>query len=111
MLKTRLQTRKSLPALSPTATAGGSVLRVVPLQRIPAWQLPWHIYQKEGGLRAFYKGLAPNLIGVIPEKALKLAVNDLVREQFAKHQNTTVEALSMRYGMVPLSLLFTDCSA
>ena len=30
------------------------------------------IYQTEGGVRAFYRGLAPNLVGVIPEKAIKL---------------------------------------
>lgn len=30
------------------------------------------IYTTEGGIRAFYKGLSANLIGVIPEKAIKL---------------------------------------
>jgi solute carrier family 25 aspartate/glutamate transporter 12/13 len=30
------------------------------------------IFSNEGGIRAFYKGLGPNLIGVIPEKAIKL---------------------------------------
>ena len=32
------------------------------------------------GPRGFYKGLPANLVGVIPEKAIKLAVNDLIRE-------------------------------
>ena len=51
-------------------------------------------------MRAFYRGLAPNLMGVIPEKALKLAVIDLVREHFASRQQIAVDHLSMPYGMV-----------
>ena len=30
------------------------------------------IMRHEGGLRAFYRGLAANLVGVTPEKAIKL---------------------------------------
>ncbi len=30
------------------------------------------IMANEGGVRGFYKGLAPNLVGVTPEKAIKL---------------------------------------
>ena len=33
------------------------------------------IIQKEGGFRALYRGLAPNLVGVTPEKAIKLVRN------------------------------------
>ena len=33
------------------------------------------------GFRGLYRGLAPNLIGVTPEKAIKLAVNDYLREK------------------------------
>jgi len=36
------------------------------------------VYQNEG-LRGFYRGLGPQLIGVAPEKAIKLTMNDLVR--------------------------------
>ena len=35
------------------------------------------------GFRAMYKGLGPQLIGVAPEKAIKLAVNDGLRTLFA----------------------------
>jgi len=38
------------------------------------------IIRKEG-LPSMYKGLAPNLVGVTPEKAIKLAANDLFREK------------------------------
>ena len=37
---------------------------------------------KAEGLRGFYRGLAPNLVGIIPEKAIKLAVNDYARERW-----------------------------
>eukprot|EP00035_Acanthoeca_spectabilis_P012300 m.219580 g.219580 ORF g.219580 m.219580 type:complete len:292 (-) comp15584_c0_seq4:517-1392(-) len=35
----------------------------------------------EEGFRSFYKGLGPNLVGVTPEKAIKLAANDYFREK------------------------------
>jgi len=35
-------------------------------------------------VRALYRGLGPNLIGVTPEKAIKLAANELFREYFEK---------------------------
>jgi hypothetical protein len=35
------------------------------------------------GLSGLYRGLAPNLVGIIPEKAIKLAVNDYAREYLA----------------------------
>jgi len=38
-----------------------------------------HILKNEG-IAGFYRGLIPNLIGVTPEKAIKLAVNEKVRE-------------------------------
>lgn len=37
------------------------------------------VYHNEGGVRAFYRGLIPQLVGVAPEKAIKLTVNDLIR--------------------------------
>ncbi|EGG17501.1 putative transmembrane protein [Cavenderia fasciculata] len=37
------------------------------------------IIRNEGGVRSLYRGLSANLIGITPEKALKLAVNDLLR--------------------------------
>ncbi|KAI9838554.1 MAG: hypothetical protein M1819_004863 [Sarea resinae] len=36
------------------------------------------------GFRGLYSGVLPQLIGVAPEKAIKLTVNDLVRERFTE---------------------------
>lgn len=33
-----------------------------------------------------YRGLLPQLMGVAPEKAIKLTVNDLVRDKFTDKQ-------------------------
>lgn len=45
------------------------------------------IYQSEG-IRGFYKGLGPQMVGVAPEKAIKLVMNDLIRRSFGS-QNTS----------------------
>ncbi|OCF54221.1 solute carrier family 25 (mitochondrial aspartate/glutamate transporter), member 12/13 [Kwoniella mangroviensis CBS 10435] len=39
------------------------------------------VYANEGGIRAFYRGVMPQLVGVAPEKAIKLTVNDFVRKK------------------------------
>ena len=62
MVKARLQNAK------PGAATFGGVCRAL-----------W----REGGARAFYRGLGANVVGVIPEKALKLGVNDWLRDQFS----------------------------
>jgi len=44
---------------------------------------PIHCFQtilRKEGVLGFYRGLGPNLVGVMPEKAIKLAANDLLRE-------------------------------
>ncbi|XP_020512869.1 electrogenic aspartate/glutamate antiporter SLC25A12, mitochondrial [Labrus bergylta] len=40
------------------------------------------------GAFGFYRGLVPQLIGVAPEKAIKLTVNDFVRDKFTGKDNT-----------------------
>jgi solute carrier family 25 aspartate/glutamate transporter 12/13 len=44
------------------------------------------VFRNEG-FKGFYSGLGPQLIGVAPEKAIKLTVNDLVRAK-ARNQET-----------------------
>jgi len=52
---------------------------------------PFHIavdmYTKEG-FTGFYRGLGANLVGVTPEKAIKLAVNDILREKLTHTDGT-----------------------
>lgn len=53
------------------------------LQSAPAGVNPLSVVQgilKKEGVAGFYNGLAANLIGVIPEKAIKLAANEFFRE-------------------------------
>ena len=38
------------------------------------------------GVLGLYKGLTVQLIGVAPEKAIKLTVNDFVRDKFMQYQ-------------------------
>lgn len=47
----------------------------------------------EGGPRAFYRGIGANLIGVTPEKALKLAVNDTARE-FLENEDGSISLIN-----------------
>lgn len=46
-----------------------------------AWDCVKKVYANEGGVRAFYRGVMPQLVGVAPEKAIKLTINDLVRKK------------------------------
>ena len=46
-----------------------------------AWDCIKKVYTNEGGIRAFYRGVMPQLVGVAPEKAIKLTVNELVRKK------------------------------
>jgi solute carrier family 25 (mitochondrial aspartate/glutamate transporter), member 12/13 len=50
-------------------------------------QVARSVYAAEG-LRGFYRGIGVNLIGVIPEKAIKLAANEYFREMFEKEDGS-----------------------
>lgn len=47
---------------------------------------------RQSGLRGYYRGLSANLIGVTPEKAIKLTVNDLARRRLASFRGLDSEA-------------------
>lgn len=55
---------------------------------------------RQEGVRGLYRGLAANLTGVIPEKAIKLAVNDAARDWFARRENCHPAQLPNHLGMV-----------
>ncbi|XP_066497446.1 electrogenic aspartate/glutamate antiporter SLC25A12, mitochondrial-like [Hoplias malabaricus] len=50
------------------------------------------------GFFGFYRGLLPQLIGVAPEKAIKLTVNDFVRDKFTKKDDTIPLAAEVLAG-------------
>eukprot|EP00164_Ancoracysta_twista_P015051 GFYU01024717.1.p1 GENE.GFYU01024717.1~~GFYU01024717.1.p1 ORF type:complete len:376 (-),score=114.45 GFYU01024717.1:181-1308(-) len=67
LVKTRIQNQRTVPGETPMYRN--------------AFDAFGKVFRNEG-FAAFYKGLAPQLIGVAPEKAIKLAVNDLLRSLF-----------------------------
>ncbi|KAB5577128.1 hypothetical protein PHYPO_G00206380 [Pangasianodon hypophthalmus] len=50
------------------------------------------------GFFGFYRGLLPQLIGVAPEKAIKLTVNDFVRDKFTDKDDTIPLAAEVLAG-------------
>ncbi|KAJ1980255.1 mitochondrial aspartate-glutamate transporter agc1 [Dimargaris cristalligena] len=55
------------------------------------------------GMRGVYRGLVPNLVGITPEKAIKLAVNDFTREWLAGRYlapGQSESQLGPGYGMI-----------
>ncbi|KAJ2739569.1 mitochondrial aspartate-glutamate transporter agc1 [Coemansia sp. BCRC 34301] len=83
MVKTRLQNQKPINGRLPYAGVVDCFRQIV---------------RYEGGARGLYRGLVPNLAGVTPEKAIKLAANDIMRGMLANHIGTTPERLPVAYG-------------
>ncbi|KAJ8011688.1 hypothetical protein DPEC_G00060840 [Dallia pectoralis] len=50
------------------------------------------------GFFGFYRGLLPQLIGVAPEKAIKLTVNDFIRDKFTGKDNSIPFAAEVLAG-------------
>ncbi|XP_049583456.1 electrogenic aspartate/glutamate antiporter SLC25A12, mitochondrial [Syngnathus scovelli] len=50
------------------------------------------------GFFGFYRGLLPQLIGVAPEKAIKLTMNDLVRDKFTQQDGSVPLAAEILAG-------------
>jgi hypothetical protein len=75
-------------------TKGG----IVPPGRViysSSWDCAAKVIKYEG-FKGFYKGLGPQLIGVAPEKAIKLVVNDYLRSWFGQ-----VSTVQQTVGVVP----------
>lgn len=56
----------------------------------------------EEGWRGFYRGLGACLCGVAPEKAVKLAVNEKLREHLAARDHDQFVPLHHRFSLRPL---------
>lgn len=72
LVKTRMQNQRSGPIVGELA-----------------YRNSWDCFKKvirHEGFVGLYRGLGPQLIGVAPEKAIKLTVNDLVRDNFTDKQ-------------------------
>ncbi|PVV01074.1 hypothetical protein BB560_004524 [Smittium megazygosporum] len=52
------------------------------------------------GVKGLYRGIIPNLVGITPEKAIKLAVNDSMRDYFAKKSHIPSDQISLVHGMI-----------
>ncbi|TPP67721.1 Calcium-binding mitochondrial carrier protein Aralar1, partial [Fasciola gigantica] len=75
LVKTRMQNQR-------TGSAIGELL----------YKNSWDCFRKVirfEGFSGLYRGLGPQLVGVAPEKAIKLTVNDLVRDQFTSTDSRT----------------------
>ena len=79
LIKTRLQLAKSSAAAAATTTtmSGGISIRSVCST----------IYAQQG-IIGFYRGLGTTAIGMCPEKAIKLGVNDFLRDTFCDYDRT-----------------------
>jgi len=75
LVKTRLQNQRS--GKTPTPLPDGTL----PPHYRGAIDCFRQTVQREG-VRGLYRGLLPQLVGVAPEKAIKLTVNDMLREAF-----------------------------
>ncbi|KAJ2783767.1 mitochondrial aspartate-glutamate transporter agc1 [Coemansia javaensis] len=82
MVKTRLQNQKAVQGRLPYAGGVDCFRQIV----------------RGEGVRGLYRGLVPNLMGVTPEKAIKLAVNDVMRGALAQRAGTRPEALPVAHG-------------
>ncbi|KAL9642027.1 hypothetical protein ABK040_004080 [Willaertia magna] len=54
---------------------------------------------ENGGVKALYRGIGPNLVGIMPEKAIKLAANDFFRgflsEKFVSNKSGQIQQLPL----------------
>ncbi|KAJ2887334.1 mitochondrial aspartate-glutamate transporter agc1 [Coemansia asiatica] len=82
MVKTRLQNQKPINGKLPYSGGIDCFQKIV----------------RTEGIKGLYRGLVPNLAGVTPEKAIKLAVNDIMRGILADRAGTTIDRLPVMQG-------------
>ncbi len=114
MVKTRLQNQRSPTDASTTGiaakssaagkTAAGEVMVPYYNGAIDCFK---QIIRNEG-VRGLYRGIAPQLMGVAPEKAIKLTVNDMLRDAFTNKDKLNADGKMEMY--LPLEIL-AGCGA
>jgi len=97
MVKTRLQNQRG-SVTNATKAAG----EVATAHYTGAWDCFQQIIKKEG-IRGLYRGLLPQLVGVAPEKAIKLTMNDMLREAFTNKDKILEDGSNGIY--LPLEVL------
>ncbi len=103
MIKTRLQNQRT-PSGSAVKAA---VTDAVAPHYTGAFDCFKQIIQKEGP-SGLYRGIVPQLMGVAPEKAIKLTVNDLLRDAFTNEDKINKDGSGGMY--LPLEIL-AGCGA
>ena len=86
LVKTRMQNQRHVPTSPQTLASSTSTTPKAPASASSigsavyknSWDCFRQVVRHEGG-RGLYSGLGPQLVGVAPEKAIKLTVNDLMR--------------------------------
>eukprot|EP00045_Choanoeca_perplexa_P010186 m.101831 g.101831 ORF g.101831 m.101831 type:complete len:542 (+) comp15188_c0_seq1:265-1890(+) len=59
-----------------------------------------HSLYREGGIRFFYRGLQPALVGIIPYAGIDLAVYDALRSRYSQHYEKGSPFPTLAFGVV-----------
>ena len=94
LVKTRLQNQRGGSADAVAGSLGGPRYN-------GAIDVVRQVLSKEGPI-GLYKGLLPQLVGVAPEKAIKLTVNDMLREAFTNKEKVGEDGTGI---YLPLEIL------
>jgi solute carrier family 25 (mitochondrial aspartate/glutamate transporter), member 12/13 len=110
MVKTRLQNQRTTVSVTPAtgATAAATAAKDIAVPYYNgAIDCARQIISKEG-FRGLYRGLLPQLMGVAPEKAIKLTMNDMLRDAFTNKDKLSSNGHTDMY--LPLEIL-AGCGA
>lgn len=82
LIKTRLQLAQSAATATTGTTGAVAISRAVSIRSVCST-----IYAQQG-IAGFYRGLGTTALGMMPEKAIKLGVNDFLRDIFCDYDRT-----------------------
>ncbi len=114
LVKTRMQNQRSSPlagisSLKGTRAATASGEQAAAVLYRNGWDCFKKVIRNEGFF-GLYRGLGPQLVGVAPEKAIKLTMNDLMRSLLRSDAGTlTIPAECISGGFAGMSqVIFTN---